>query len=484
MKIATFRKLAPLPPIASALVRSLIVLTPILAYLSTCPAVLVACGVSLIVIILLLWRVSEPPILLLPVLFQWSEVATAPISTIWKQIPLNELSQYGSNMEFSGLYGLAGVTCLGFGMRTGMFTKATQSFSEKMYIEARSLNVDRVTKVGVGLVIAGHLIEYLSGSAGGLRELFNNAEGIKNIGIFLIAYWCLVRERNYGLMAAVCGFEILSGMLGFFAEFKPALLTIFVAVLAARPLLLSSHLLTAAVMVTLVLFIGSFWSAIKPEYRMIQSRGTGAQATSISMTERLDFLFGKLSSLDGDLLSDGFDRLVARHSYIEFLGLVMQYVPEVMPHEDGKLTLDVITHIAVPRILYPDKPALPSDTDVMKKYTGLTYNWDESVSISIGNLGEMYIDFGYMGGLAAEFVIGALLAFVYRKLRDNATTSSIINAGLCVMIVLPSAYFGTAYVKLVGASVLASVLALVLQRNFFSTGRVLLPKHRAAQIRI
>jgi hypothetical protein len=135
-----------------------------------------------------------------------------------------------------------------------------------------------------------------------------------------------------------------------------------------------------------------------------------------------------------------------------------------MPHEDGNLTLGVISHITMPRFIAPNKPPLPSDTEVMKKYTGLTYTWDENTSISIGNLGELYIDFGVWGGLAAEFAIGLMVAFVYRILRDNRKCPAILSAGFCVMIVLPIAYFGTAYIKLIGSFVFTSVLAIAMQR--------------------
>jgi len=149
-----------------------------------------------------------------------------------------------------------------------------------------------------------------------------------------------------------------------------------------------------------------------------------------------------------------------------------------VPHENGSLTLDVISHIAMPRLLFPDKAALPSDTEFMKKYTGLNYNWDENVSISIGNLGELYIDFGMIGGLIAEFLIGAIIAFVYRVIKDHSETSSIINAGLCLMIVLPAAYFGTAYIKLVGAFVFTSIIAIFSQRFIFERWQILVYKPR------
>ena len=79
----------------------------------------------------------------------------------------------------------------------------------------------------------------------------------------------------------------------------------------------------------------------------------------------------------------------------------------------------------------------------MRKHTGLGLGnlaLDENASISIGNLGELYIDFGYTGGLLSEFVIGLIVSLVYRKLRDNCDCPAMITAGLCVMVVLTISY--------------------------------------------
>jgi hypothetical protein len=237
-----------------------------------------------------------------------------------------------------------------------------------------------------------------------------------------------------------------------------------VAVIAARPRLAAADMVASALMAALVLFVASFWTMIKVDYRAFVNEGTGAQIVAVSMEKRLSFIAEAISDLEGAKLADGFNRLIQRHGYIDYLGRVLQSVPASIPHEDGKLTLDVISHITMPRIIFPNKPALLSDTDVTKKYTGLDYNWDENTSISIGNLGELYIDFGFFGGLLGEVVIGLIAALVYRTLRGNSGCPVVMSAGLCVMIALPLCYFGTAYIKLVGSFVFTSIIAVLVQR--------------------
>lgn len=453
-----------LPPIASALVTGSLLATPLLAAISPSPSVVALSGLTLVWITLLLWRSDEPPLLLLPVLFQWSEVAAFPLATIWKQVPVDELGSYGANLEVSAGYGFAGVAALALGLRVASATRGLTSFAERLQAEALRWPLNQVLSIGLGAMGLGYALAALWPVAGSAREIVGNAAGIKHVGVFLISYWCQVNSRNYGLLAGVVGFEIVFGMTGFFADFKNSILTLLVATMAARPRLRPSDVMAAGFVAALLLFVATFWTAIKVDYRNLLNQGTGAQTVEVSLDERLGFILRAVGELDGAKLADGFDRLVARHGYIEYLALVMQNVPAVIPHEGGQLTLDVISHITMPRLFFPDKPPLPSDTEVMAKYAGLSYTWDSNTSISIGNLGELYIDFGLLGGLVAEFVIGFLIAFVYRVLRNNLACPALLSAGFCVMTVLPIAYFGTAYIKLIGSFVLTSALAILMQR--------------------
>lgn len=453
-----------LPPIAAGLTTAVVVIIGFGTVASPSPIVVGLSGLTLVLIIALLWRASEPPILLLPVLFQWSEVAIQPLSTIWKQIPLDEMTRAGAHLELSAAYGFAGITSLAIGLRLGSGRGMSPSFVDRLQAEAGHWRFDQVLRIGLGLIVVGYILAAAANFVGPARELFRSFSGVKYIGIFLIAYWCLVNKRNYWFLAGITAFEVVFGMTGFFAEFKNSILTLLVAVMAARTNLRASDLAAAAVAAVLILSTATFWTAVKGEYRSMVNLGTGEQVVAVPLVDRLEFIADAFANLDARKVSDGFDRLVSRHGYIEFLALVMQNVPAAVPHEDGQLTLNVISHITMPRLLFPTKPPLPNDTEVMQKYTGLPGQWDANTSISIGNLAELYIDFGFIGGLAGELMIGLMIAYVYRRLGNSPRCSAILTAGLCVMVVLPIAYFGTAYIKMIGAFVFTSIIALTLQR--------------------
>lgn len=469
------------PAAARVALLAAVLVTGVAALVSTAPMIVTASGGCLVLVILLLWRSDAPPILLLPPLFQWSEVAIVPLSTIWLQVPLGALSRYGADLERSALYGLAGVSALAIGLALGSRRLRGTTFAARLRAETMVWRFREVARVAFAAMGAGYAFAVVSAMAGPARELFNQASNIKYVGLFMLAYWCLVRGSHYRVLGAVMAFEVVFGMTGFFAEFKNSVLTFLVAALAARPKLRPADFMAVGVAGVLLMSVAIFWSAIKIDYRLFLNQGTGAQVVTVPLSDRLSYLMDAAGSMDATRIAEGFDKLVSRHGYIEFLGLTMQNVPGGIPHENGQLTLAVLDHIAMPRVLFQDKPPLPSDTEIMAKYTGLRYRWDASTSISIGHLGELYIDFGYVGGLVAMGVMGWLVGLVYRTLRDYVASPVLITAGFCLMVTLPIAYFGTAYVKLIGSFVFTSVIAITVQRYALPTVLPMLLRQPARQ---
>jgi hypothetical protein len=452
------------PQIANVALTLVICLSTLGAMASTAPWLVLASGATLSLIILLLWQGDDPPILLLPALFQWTEVAIVPISTIWLKIPLSELSPFGADINRSSIYGLLGISALAIGMAVGKGRSQRPSFMARLREEAERWPVGQTLAVSLILVVGGYGLIFLSGVAGPLREPLNQASGIKYIGLFLLTFLCLTRKRNYGILLAVMFFEVGFGLTGFFADFKNSILTFFVAAITARPKTKITDLFIVSFAGSLILVVAVFWSAIKPDYRDFVNKGTGAQIIAVPLSERIDFLADSAGRFDEQMAADGFQRLVARHGYVEFLGLVMTYMPSSLPYQNGEITMSVVRHITVPRILWPEKPVLANDTEIMSKLTGLPMTWNEDTSISVGYLAELYADFGYIGGLISAFMIGFIVGLAYRFTRNQFTYSAIICAGLCLLLALPIAYFGTAYVKMVGAFVMSFVVVLILGR--------------------
>jgi hypothetical protein len=143
----------------------------------------------------------------------------------------------------------------------------------------------------------------------------------------------------------------------------------------------------------------------------------------------------------------------------------------VIPHEGGTRLGGTIWHVLTPRILFPDKPEVPSDTQITAYYTALpaAVFASQNTSISIGYLGELYIDFGIGGALLAVFLMGLIFGRCYRAIRDYPRAPAFVNYGLCMMFALSLSAFETALIKQVGSTLTVAVAAIVLQRFAWPT---------------
>src|SRR5262249_17935251 len=152
---------------------------------------------------------------------------------------------------------------------------------------------------------------------------------------------------------------------------------------AVRPRLRVGTVLSGIAVTGVVLLMGIWWSAIKNDYRALLDQGTGQQVVLVSFENRIEFLLNKLVEFDGEMFDDGFKRLVRRMGYIDFLAATMSNVPTNLPFQEGRQIGDTIINVLQPRLLFPDKPPLPSDTEVLQKYTGFYFGGSTSIGTSV-----------------------------------------------------------------------------------------------------
>ena len=220
----------------------------------------------------------------------------------------------------------------------------------------------------------------------------------------------------------------------------------------------------AGVALSLLLLTGIFWSAIKPDYRNFLNQGTGEQVVDRPLAERLQYVGRAADEFNSSQFNDGLRALVARLSYIDFLAVTISRVPDDLPHENGKHLRDAMLNIVTPRILFPDKPPTPNDSEVTAHYTGLTLDLSGRTSISIGYLGELYIDFGYVGAIVGAFLIGVFGGLGFAILRSYRGIPLFMSYGLATMAMLPFSFFESDLVRFLGSAVTVFAACLVLQR--------------------
>jgi hypothetical protein len=174
-----------------------------------------------------------------------------------------------------------------------------------------------------------------------------------------------------------------------------------------------------------------FLSAI-PVIILIQSvKGEYRKATWSSEGEGGIGLFSELAqkkgkeNLEGSFeKSEGAVRTIARLSQGWHLGLVLRKVPKREPFAEGEEMISDIVSSILPRFLFPEKKIVHTK-EKFYKYTGHKLN--KNTSMTIGILGDFYINFGRTGSFIMLFVFGALISMLVRYFFSKFVLNDPIN---------------------------------------------------------
>ena len=143
-------------------------------FVSGSPLAVVATGLTFVTLVLLLWQPDDLPILLMPAMYQWSEVAVKPILTVISGKPIDRVLDLGYRLqtgsEAAALFGFAGVTCLGFGMWIGARGLRVDA-ARAVHMEAQRWGRRLVLRLSLAAIILGHAAATFAGLAGPALQL-------------------------------------------------------------------------------------------------------------------------------------------------------------------------------------------------------------------------------------------------------------------------------------------------------------------------
>jgi hypothetical protein len=217
--------------------------------------------------------------------------------------------------------------------------------------------------------------------------------------------------------------------------------------------------------VGIVTIAGIGWISIREEYRNFLNQGTGQQVVLVSPTEQVAEFADLVTNIEPDDFRGSVEQMFRRVAYVDYFGAVLDYVPKRHPFENGALLWKTIHHILMPRFLDPDKAILESDSELTRRYTGLSVaGSDRGTSISIGYIAEGYVDFGAYGMLILALAFGFIWGWMYKWLVTHAR---IIATGLALgtTLLIGASQFEIAESKLLGG-MLAEFLVLALALRF------------------
>jgi hypothetical protein len=191
---------------------------------------------------------------------------------------------------------------------------------------------------------------------------------------------------------------------------------------------------------------------IRTEYR----RDFEDQVFARSREVRLDRI-AALSSrwLDrspNEILSD-VDLFVDRLWAVYYPALALSRVPALLPHERGEILREAVLHALTPRVLFPDKPPVESDSEKVRRYAGVfVAGPEENTSIAFGYAGEAYVDFGLPLMFAPVLAFGLLMGAAYQGLLRVIRHRELGVAAVTVIFWLSLYLFERSWINMLGLS--------------------------------
>jgi hypothetical protein len=427
------------------------------AMLTANPLLTLAGLAVLPVLFALLWRTTEPPVLLFAATFQWLQVFM-PILNADRRGEMLTSSIWLREIDSAAWLGILTILVLAIGMRIGLGRRPIAD-PETMEAASRQIDVRRLAIAYAISFVIPWLVLQASAVIPGLTQQLLALSVLRWAVIFLIG-WCALRFPAYRPLALiVLTTEVLLGFTGYFSTFKTILFLAMILIAGTGAGL--RRLLRPALIVVMLMAIVlmSFWQWIKVDYRAFVSEGQRAQVVLVPVTARFAFLMDRVSEVTVDDLLTGFEEGLDRLGYLEFLARVLEFVPARVPYQDGRLWMEAFRHVLMPRLLFPGKQAV-NDSERTREFTGWwVASAEEGTSISIGYAAESYIDFGRAGMFVPVFLLGCFWGWAYRWLATR-TRHKLLGIAVSTNLILGGAiYFEASNVKLFGGA-LSSLLVL------------------------
>ena len=366
----------------------------------------------------LFWIDNQPNVLFFGIMLQWFPASTQLLYSNFLQVTLAErMKKYSfpaEMMELATLLSIAGLFAFSIGLYIAV-RKLRFSSIEPILDKYSPLNIF-LMYIGFSLVVylTGNLIWAFSGFVQYIYLFFY----IK-WGFFLVAFYVIHKRANF-LRWYFYGFvsmELFLGLNSFFAReiLLIAMFSLLAAVQVQSRLNMKSYLLITMVILLLSHYL-ILWSAIKKDYREFVGKGKVTQSVLVSPEEARSKYFTLMTSVNEKQYQQGIEEFVNRLGYIQFFAACLDYVPRVVPHQNGQVYFSALQHYFVPRFLNPDKEVL-DDSKHTSEFTGLRLSGPkEATSFSLGYIADAYVDFGYFYMLPLILAFGWLFGFFYRYL--------------------------------------------------------------------
>jgi len=399
------------------------------------------------------WRIlpwyDGPPVLALAFTFQWLQVSMGVYyhGLTGRLLPANYVSETRTMV-------LLGLGCLlalaaGIGLGGRMSRRGIRSLGQRPTWVMTSQQLV-LTYLG-----ATFLQGPLQAFAWQLPLLTQGilALAFARLGLLFLVFRRLTRGRiRWSLIGGILILEMLLGFTGYFAHFREPLIMLALALLEHLDLGRLRHWLLLGGLALVIFVAGLLWMGIRTPYRRDFELDTFAESRTARLERIADLSTDWLGSNAEEWLYD-LDRFVDRLWAVYYPALAVRRVPAEIPHTDGQMLWEAVRHILTPRILFPDKAVLPSDSEKVRLYSGVwVAGADQGVSIAFGYAIESYVDFGVPWMFLPVFVWGLVMGALYRFLNRLIWHRELAVGVVTVVFWIALYLFERSWIKTLGTS--------------------------------
>jgi len=396
-----------------------------------------------------IWRylrnVGGVPIVAAALTFQWMQVTVG----IWYQGLTGRAldTMVKSDYRPMVLIGLGCVAALALGIRLGISLLERRRLSTPFH--------DLYALSWPTLITAYAATTALQGAVGfyaylvpGLTQPMLALRFIRLGVVFLIVRRLTMPDIRIVPMMTIVLLEVLFGLTGYFAGFREPLVMVGVAFYEGFKPRNLRHWLVAGALAILMAGLATMWMSIRRDYRS----SFDDENFAASRERQLDRI-GELGSVWWRESRDPAetDRLIDRMWTVYYPALAVSRVPSTLPHTGGALMGAALTHVFNPRLFFPTKAELQSDSEMVRKYSGVwVAGAEQNTSIAFGYAAESYIDYGVPMMFLPVLVYGLFVGLAFQFLASRLSHEELRVALLTVVFWLTLYLFERSWVKTLG----------------------------------
>ncbi|HEY7292959.1 MAG TPA: hypothetical protein VH583_24185 [Vicinamibacterales bacterium] len=248
-----------------------------------------------------------------------------------------------------------------------------------------------------------------------VRQIIVTADTARLGILFLLLRRLLTPTPRWFWIGGILALEVTLGITGFFAGFREPLVLGALALLEIFDRRNAKHwaALTAAMVAGVA--IGLLWMGIRGEYRRNFIAIDNFETSRSARLQSIEALSMGFLHADSESTWETADTLVDRMWTVYYPALAVERVPATIPHTHGEILSAALVHIVTPRVFFPGKPELQSESEKVRKYSGVfVAGAEQNTSIAFGYAAEAYVDFGVPVMFIPVLAFGLAMGCTYR----------------------------------------------------------------------